>query len=216
MKERNFVNYQSNPLYSLKAWDPSIEQDWVRSYGKLLPVPLKPFFLGLLSTWLLRIRGKRGTDSLGKENWPMGQNQEQHVKVETIIRCCLSGKPKLKHQHPIQVQVQLEHVRKPRTHVQVSEARTQTPAVWMGPVPTGRPSSVPFYGCCKSTGTICFLTLPAPHRSFRWLDCQFLLRPEMLPEVYGTSGVSLKSSPIPSGQFPHPLKSSGTSFSSIQ
>ena len=85
-----------------------------------------------------------------------------------------------------------------------------------GAHPTGRLSSAPFYGCCKSTGTICFLTLPGPHRSFRWLDCQFLLRPEMLPEVYGTSGVSLKSSPIPSGQSPLPLKSSGTSFSSMQ
>ena len=74
----------------------------------------------------------------------MGQSQEQNVKAETIIRCCLSGKPKLKQQHPIRVQVQLGHVRKPRTHVQVSEARTQTPAVWMGPVRTGRPSSVPF------------------------------------------------------------------------
>ena len=24
-----------------------------------------------------------------------------------------------------------------------------------------------FYGCCKSTRTICFLTLPGPHRSFK-------------------------------------------------
>lgn len=60
------------------------------------------------------------------------------------------------------------------------------------------------------------LDTPRSPRSFHWFECQFLPGQEMLPEVYGTSGINLKSSPIPSGHIPLLLKSSGTPFSSIQ
>ena len=81
-----------------------------------------------------------------------------------------------------------------------------------GAHPTGRLSSVRFMVAANRPGPSASWHSQVPTGHSRWLDCQFLLRTEMLPEVYGTYGISLKSSPIPSGQSPLPLKSSGTSF----
>ena len=87
----------------------------------------------------------------------------------------------------------------------------------MESIPTGMPSSGPFYGCCKSTWSHLPSDTPGfPQVFFHGFKCQLLLRSETLPEVYGTSGIYLKGSPIPYGQILLSLKSSGTSFAPRQ
>lgn len=55
-ERKKFENHQSNLLYGLKAWDPSIEQDWVGSYRKLLPAPLEPHS----ASFHVAVKDKRG------------------------------------------------------------------------------------------------------------------------------------------------------------
>lgn len=89
--------------------------------------------------------------------------------------------------------------RKPGICVQVSEGKGVNPQLYRrSPFSLAGPPLGHFMAVANRLGAICFLTLVGSHRSFHWLECQLLLRPEMHPEVCGTSGIYLKgqSSPL--------------------
>lgn len=149
----------------------------------------------------------------GEQNKELNQNC--NVAVETTGRCHLPEKPKPEGQHPIYMKVQ-PRPKQGAMHMCTGLRRQgyKSLAVEMESVPTSRPSSGPFYGCCKSTWSHLPPDTPGfPKVFFHGLKCQLRPRPETLPGVYDTSGVSLKESPIPYGQIILSLKSSGTSFS---
>lgn len=133
----------------------------------------------------------RRTDQGLKKKW--------NVEDFNTNRCFHPGKPKREWQHPVCTKVQPRSKQEAGVYVQVSEGKGVNPQLCRrSPFPLAGPPLGHFMAVANRPGAICFPTLVGSHRSFHWLECQLLLRPEMHPEVYGTSGIYLKgqSSPL--------------------